>query len=916
MVSFRAIFALAAAVSIVAACVPSTPSLKVAQAPRAETPFERFELGREGGVQSRDAWFWDQRSYPTGSIPYEVHRRAAAAELARGRVAAADGDEWVELGPRPLRDLAYGSFGSRQNASGRLMTVAPHPTDPNIVLVGAAQGGIWKSTDRGATFRPVGENALPAVGVSVLRYDPSDPDVVYAGTGEAYGSIGLLGAGIVKSNDGGETWELLPPRGDGWDFEFASITAIAVDTRDPNLVWASTATILPFIAPPVQPPSGVFRSEDGGMSWTLVYAAKRHAIDGENAPSAGVIDLEHGGPSAPDLLFAAEYYGGVVRSIDGGASWTRVTPMRADGLGRLPDAVPAVEYYDGNRRNYQRSTRLAPQAGFPEFRRIELGVSPADPQTIYAGYDTVDNRLDRNANGVYDAGDFPVRIGMLFKSTDGGESWSWLGSWRDGVPDYCSPQCHFDNVVAVNSDDANEVVIAGNANYATFVPDPVENPTRILGLPWKGMVYRSLDGGASWTDLTPHCSRLATTPRTISGTSLPVYDCLEMDPRRAIHPDSHNAAWAADGSLWVATDGGLHRTADGQVWENLNDSLGTLQFYRIALHPTDPNIMLGGMQDNSAGYWDGATWEGWGAGDGTIAMFDPIDPRWVYLGSQFLIHRHAGGGVKDLFDESWSIGVFGIDQMRLGERTSFVPVITMDRRDPRILYASTTHAIYRTEDRGDTWIRLTDGDLDGTPMTIDVAGGDSDLVWVGTATGRVYAYELAGRDDGRRRIARRASPNHDWAPARLTDVTRDLPDRSVVRVLAPSADANLVYAVFTGYDANTPETPGKVFVSRDRGASWENVSSGLPDVPVSALAADPHDPSRLWLGTDIGVFATTDGGISWRSDRGVMPVVSVLDLQYNPVTGYLVAATHGRGVWRKAIGAAAASRESAVSTAQ
>jgi photosystem II stability/assembly factor-like uncharacterized protein len=272
--------------------------------------------------------------------------------------------------------------------------------------------------------------------------------------------------------------------------------------------------------------------------------------------------------------------------------------------------------------------------------------------------------------------------------------------------------------------------------------------------------------------------------------------------------------------------------------------------------------------------------------------------------------------VKDLFDESWSIGVFGIDQMRLSERTSFVPVITMDRRDPRILYASTTHAIYRTEDRGDTWIRLTDGDLEGTPMTIDVAAGDSSLVWVGTAMGRVYAYELGGRDDGRRRIVRRASPNDDWAPARLTDVTRDLPDRSVVRVLAPSADPDLVYAVFTGYDANTPETPGKVFVSRDRGASWENVSSGLPDVPVSALAADPHDPSRLWLGTDIGVFATTDGGTSWHSDRGVMPVVSVLDLQYNPATGYLVAATHGRGVWRRAIGAAAANRKPAVSTAQ
>ncbi|HJQ37322.1 MAG TPA: hypothetical protein VKB93_09290, partial [Thermoanaerobaculia bacterium] len=98
---------------------------------------------------------------------------------------------------------------------------------------------------------------------------------------------------------------------------------------------------------------------------------------------------------------------------------------------------------------------------------------------------------------------------------------------------------------------------------------------------------------------------------------------------------------------------------------------------------------------------------------------------------------------------------------------------------------------------------------------------------------------------------------------------------------------------------------GKVFLSRDRGATWENISGDLPDVPVSAIALDPADPNRLWIATDTAVFSTRDRGKTWQSERRNMPVVAVTDLDYNPKTGYLVAATYGRGVWRMKIGLSA-----------
>lgn len=317
------------------------------------------------------------------------------------------------------------------------------------------------------------------------------------------------------------------------------------------------------------------------------------------------------------------------------------------------------------------------------------------------------------------------------------------------------------------------------------------------------------------------------------------------------------------------------------TWETLNENLSTLQFYNFGSHPTNPNQIVGGMQDNATAYWDGGSWQAWASGDGAIGAFDPQDPTIVYISSQYDLRRGLSTAPDDfniLFDK----------ELGQGDKTPFITIFEIDPVESTTIYAASTTGIYRSIDRGDNWQgRLNQKPSDGEPSTISVSPQSSSTVWMGTETGEVYLF------DGNQQYTRTGS---------------NFPNRFVSKIEASPNDANTVYVTFSGYDLNSTGDEGngnvgKVFKSTDKGMTWTDISGNLTqdnnlDVPVSSLTIDPNNENRIWIGTDTGTYQTLDGGTTWTSYRHNMPVVAVVALEYNANTKYLMVATHGRGIWR------------------
>lgn len=872
-----------------------------------------FAAGETDDPFARDRWFWEQRAAPADKIPLETYRAAVQAELNRRTPQVAPLNNWQNLGPAPLNDITYGG-DSYQDASGRMLSVVVHPNDPNTIFIGAAQGGIWKSTNYGQSFYPVSEH-LPSLAIKVIRFAPSNPNIMYAGTGEPHSSTSIYGQGVLKSTDGGETWVHLPSQGTGWNFEYASVSGLQVHPSDPNTLYVTTAAIgtsINHFNPASAPPTGIFKSTDGGQTWTLVKAATNYDVTVSRSldSNIGFMDLEMA-QSNPNLLYASEYLGGVWKSTDAGSTWNLITPQHGNGNGGiLPAAVNDFTYFSSGQGLFYPVERftISEVTGVsqPEFSRIELGLAQSDPNVLYAGYAIDFLLLDGDYDGSFGSqDDIQTPVGLMFKTTDGGATWTWLQDWgRGGAPDYCGTQCSYDNTVEVNPTNANDVLIGGNANYNSFWPVPVrainttaDYPDYFVTLPWRGMTYRSLDGGNTWIDIVPHCTNIVNSGQVF--LDRPVYNCNAFDPRRVMHPDVHGATYDphSPNRLYVATDGGLHRAnisgsganSFDYLWDNVNTSLSTLQFYDFDAHPTNPNIIIGGLQDNSVAYWDGSSWEGWGFGDGIFGAIDPNSPNYVYMGTQFNIHRHDSGGSKFALNPDgsagggWNLGIFTQNDIAQGDSIPFVVPFEIDPVQGNNIYAASAGGrdvlagLYHSANRGESWTRISQVTGEGRPTSISVSPVNNNYVWYGAGDGYVYLYNRS--------------------TAQTARLGSTLPSRYLTRIEASPNDANTVYVTYSGYNSNT-FTPGKVFKSTDLGQTWQNISGNLPDIPVSAIAIDPANENRIWVGSDVGVYQTEDGGTSWQSYRGNMPVVAIMDMVYNSTTKYLMASTHGRGMWR------------------
>ncbi|UCC77290.1 MAG: hypothetical protein JSW37_02715 [Anaerolineales bacterium] len=753
-------------------------AVPAAQAPVGEHGEAEEEHEEEGGPARRLDWFAEQRAYPLTTLPKDARLKALSDKRRMINLQATASEHWVNIGPAPMRDSIIGRH--KVSVSGRTTALAVDPRNSSVIYLGAAQGGVWKSTDDGASWTPLTDDQ-PSLAVGALTLDPRNPDVVWVGTGEPHFSIdSYYGAGVLKSVDGGLSWQQL-----GADtFTGLGISSIIVDPVASNVVYVASSGAVGARGPG-EPAQGVFKSADGGLSW----AGMKVCNDCDGASDLVIDTMD------PSVLYSAFWRQGIFKSTDGGRTWLRL-------IGGLPEGG---------------------------FRRIELAISPSDPSVLYAGFDM--------SSAAYSGA-------RVFKTTNSGVSWQELS----GAPNYCGGQCWYDNVIAVHPGDPNTVFLGGSASY-------LSRPTWTV----REVVWRSSDGGVTWSDLSPNDS-----------------------PAHTLHPDMHAIAFDPSNpqNIWIGNDGGVWKSSDGgQNWANKNSNLATLQFTGVAVHPTNPQIVYGGMQDNNkAKYTGSVSWEAMDAGDGGYAAIDSFDPKYFY-GTRYEIsfQRNDKGGTGPYSD--WPVKTAGIN---LGDRRLFYIPFTLDPSSPGVLYLG-THRVYRTTSRGDWWQAisgdLTTGGSRAAISTIAVAPTAPNVIYVGTSDGQLQVTTNTG--------------------GRWDNVTRTpLPNRFVSEIAVSHDSYRSAYAVFNGFSSHTALEPGHVFKTTNAGATWRDISSNLPDIPVLCIALDRDAPGTIYIGTDIGVFRSVNDGTTWTSHSSGMANVAVFDLALNPDTDVLVAATHGRSVYR------------------
>src|SRR5262245_21210161 len=640
--------------------------------------------------------------------------------------------------------------------------------------------------------------------------------------------------GVLKSTDGGLHWFAI---GD----ELPNINSgdLAVDPSNPQTIWLGTGE--PNGGHNNFPGRGVYRSTNGGLDWTFMGL--------EGSASIGRIV---GDPSNSQRVFVAaqgSYFGpnpvrGLYRTDDGGATWERILYV-IDSTG-VTDVV----------------------------------IDPTNPSRLMAA---TWERVRRPNGGTHLFGP----TSGIWRSLNGGDTWTKLGA-GNGLPGI------------TNIGRIGLALCPADFNVAYAV---ITNGNNVIGL-WRSLnfgttwVNRDTDleiqaggGGFSWyfsqVRVAPNqCDRVYVQDVTFfrsddGGLSFPIQYGYAGSPPD-FHVDHHALAFQPGNPsvLLEGNDGGISRSADAGVnWDKI-PGLPLTQFYEIGLSLSNPARLYGGTQDNGTiGTETGGVsdWIPIFGGDGFYVNVHPTNPDTIYAESQFgNLGRTGDGGL------TW---VDATPPLLANERTNWSTPVKLDPVTPTVVYYG-SQRLWRSTNSAVTWTAVS-GDLTGwvpgavlgTITSIGISPADHHVVWVGTDDGRVWrGVEVGGV----------------FAWANVT--TAPLPPRWVTRVVPHPTNPASAWVTFSGLKWQDPES--HVFATTNFGASWTDISSNLPAVPINGMTVDPANPDVLFVGTDLGAYYTDTGGAIWNYLSPDLPMTPVYDLAIHPTARYLAVGTHGRSIYK------------------
>jgi photosystem II stability/assembly factor-like uncharacterized protein len=654
-----------------------------------------------------------------------------------------------------------------------------------------------------------------------------------------------------------------------WGRATGRVLALAVDPRNADVVYAGTHG------------GGVWKTENGGSTWVPLS-------DMEASLGTESLAID---PTNPDTILVgtgADYGAGILKSTDGGATWTNypgpfVGPFGSDVFFGGSARIHSVAIHPSDSKIVLVAAFLWPESMAGIFRSTDGGSSwtrvLGDTPGHNVAFDPTNGSI---AYAALCGGYGPPYGGAnagIYKSLDAGQTWVLqTGTGEETLP---SSSLIGDCQIVVQR--SNPSTLFASVNFA--------------GGAGRGL-YKSLDAGGHWDRLPdPPATDLIytspTDPNTMFAGGVDLFRSRNGGQtwenvstgvnEVVLHPDQHSYAFDASGSkLYVGNDGGVSSTTDISVaalaWTNLNSTQATHLFYPgISIGPANPRYGFGGSQDSGTQRYTGSTtWNANVCGDGGWTPIDFLSPGTVYTFCQGYLAPDFIWKSTDAGD-SWSSVVNGID---FSDRQGFMPPLVMDPSNPSRLYYGSVR-VWQTLDAAASWapisLDLTSG---GILSTIAVAPTDADTIYAGTDDHRLWvtANALAGS-------------SVTWS-----DRSAGLPPRSITQVVVAPDDAQVAYVTVSGFSGFDDDL-GHVFKTSTGGLAWLDISGDLPNIPVNDLVVDPEDGEVVYVATDIGVLRSVDGGGEWAPLGTGLPRAIVTALRLDEATRTLRSATYGRSMW-------------------
>jgi photosystem II stability/assembly factor-like uncharacterized protein len=676
---------------------------------------------------------------------------------------------------------------------------------------------------------------------------------------------GSAAGGVWRSQDGGKHWETTWPR---WASPY--IGSLAMDPNDPQTVYCASGEA--NLSPDCYPGSGIFVSHDGGGAWSSVGPD-----DGECVVPRRIGAL-HVNPADSRVLYLGGMAmdetspSGLFYSSDSGKNWQRVDYFSEHrylcySIALHPAGLVFAAIDSGGAENgiYRWTPRVPPKpdAAAPKgvldpgagtwqalkvgppgdrFGRTSLAIARSRPDTIYA---LVADRYGKKVVGIY-------------RSIDRGDSWTKI----DSADFDTESQPSYNNTIAVHPHDPN-FVVCGLVD-----------------------VHITANGGGAWTRASQ-------------------WDAPPESGHSYVHGDQHAVVLTAGDAIYTANDGGIAVSRDrGNTWARISDGLGTAMFYSIDAAPADSRVFGGGTQDNGclvtvshpAGQFVKAQ-----GGDGACAVFHPTEAAQVYLArSDLKIFRHTGPHL-DLAhwdDPSWVDVTPPPAEWAEGEhKLNTAAVVVIDPVRPGTVWFG-SNRLWSTDDDGKTWVPKTTPFDASAIASIHIAPASPDHMMAGTAAGGVYrSYDRGvtwSSDVSGPHIPSRLISSIASNPQNASDVVLTIAGSGQVSRLLPKSMRHKASVSSEGVDRIW-----HVYLSHDFGTTWQHADSPeIPDVAHHAVVYETNAPHRVFVANDCGVWAAGAGFDKWSDISGNLPNVMLTALVYHQKDRVLLAATHGRGIWR------------------